>query len=148
MSGMSSAFVFVEALTCKDGRGVAPLASYVRAKWGANAVPDMDTEPGIDKILAEKSDEALTALWDKVEISLQKHGASTILVIGHHECAANPVDDATHHEHVRAAVEKVRAHAFSKPVEVIGLFVNGQWAIEEVPAVSQKTVATEATLAR
>ena len=60
---------------------------------------------------------------------------------GHHDCAANPVDRATHEENVRAAVAVVTAWGMS--VEVVGVFVDNQWQVQPVSGAFSAKVTPE-----
>lgn len=65
---------------------------------------------------------------------MEKHASKVIAVVGHHDCAGNLVDKETHLRHIREAVAWIRAFAKEKnyEVEVVGLYVNEKWEVEEV----------------
>ncbi len=65
-----------------------------------------------------------------VSISVERHNSKVIAVVGHHDCAGNPVDKERHYMHIRRAVEKVQS--WGLPTRIIGLYVNDEWQIEQV----------------
>ncbi len=130
---------FFTVIGCMDGRCQEVLAKYGREKFGA-VYPDTITEAGIVGLLANNpSQEFLDDLKSKIQISLQKHHSKGILVHGHAECAGDPVDDATHKDHIRTAVEVIKTLA-GADVLVEGVFVrrnpadSTQWEVEQVPS--------------
>jgi carbonic anhydrase len=92
---------------------------------------DMVTEPGVDAILSEGKDERLIeSLKRKIKISLEKHGSKLIAVVGHHDCAANPVEKETHFRHIVAAVRLVKS--WGSEAEVVGVWVDEHWNAHEI----------------
>jgi hypothetical protein len=53
-----------------------------------------------------------------------------VAVVGHHDCAANPVSEAQHRQNIGQAVATVKS--WDLPVKVIGLWVNSDWQVEVV----------------
>jgi hypothetical protein len=95
------------------------------------AFVDMITDPGPDGILTQMTDyEAIKAIKKRVNISVQQHGSRHIAVIGHYNCAGNPVDAKTHHSHILSAVQSVRI--WYPDAAVFGLWVNERWEVEEL----------------
>jgi carbonic anhydrase len=70
------------------------------------------------------------ALRAKTEISVNAHHSTAIAIVGHHDCAGNPVSKDEHLAQIREAVAYARDWGF--PVKVIGLYVNDRWQVEEV----------------
>jgi len=57
---------------------------------------DMITEPGPVKVLAEQTEyEVLHSIFRRVDVSLDQHASKGIALAAHHDCAGNPVDEAT-----------------------------------------------------
>ncbi len=118
------------AVICMDGRVQEPVAEYLKKKLGV-AFVDMITDAGPDGILAQMTDyETIKAIKKRVDISIQRHGSKHIAVVGHHDCAGNPVDVATHHSHIRSGVQSIRI--WYPDTAVFGLWVNERWGVEEV----------------
>lgn len=115
---------FAVMLTCIDGRVQQPLTEWVRARYGV-AYADVVTEPGIDAVLASGPDDVRQALLDKICVSRLAHHSGSLVLAGHHDCAANPVDRAVHEIHIRAAVDFLRA-ALPR-LEVAGVYVDETW---------------------
>jgi carbonic anhydrase len=53
------------------------------------------------------------------------------VIVGHHDCAGNPVSKEQHLKHIKKSVEKIESWNF-KVIKVIGLWVNDKWKVEEV----------------
>ena len=117
---------FATAINCIDGRAQQPVADWLKLNQHVRYV-DAITEPGVDKVLAEGSPEQIEAIRRKVLISVNAHGSRAIAVAGHHDCA-----------HIRRSVETIAA--WGLPVQVIGLWVNELFWIEEVCAVDGRRI--------
>jgi carbonic anhydrase len=128
---------FATAINCIDGRAQQPVADWLKLNQHVRYV-DAITEPGVDKVLAEGSPEQIEAIRRKVLISVNAHGSRAIAVAGHHDCAGNPVSKEEHLEHIRQSVETIAA--WGLPVQVIGLWVNELFWIEEVCAVDGRRI--------
>lgn len=122
---------FATAITCIDGRVQVPVIEWIRHELGVDFV-DMITEPGPDWVLAFEPDEKLAEIRRRVVISVNAHGSQKLIIAGHHDCAANPVSDFDHQEHIRRAVDVARQ--WELPVRVTGVWVNSDWKVEVVDA--------------
>jgi len=128
---------FVTAINCMDGRVQDAVKNYMQKKYGVDFV-DAITEPGPNKILADaksnpsaSSGQVIENIKKRVAISVEKHGSKVIAIVGHHDCAGNPVAKEEQIKHLKEAKKVVEGFGF--PVEVILLFVEGDWAtIEEI----------------
>lgn len=121
---------FVTAINCMDGRVQLPVIDWMKKHTTADFV-DMITEAGPNKILAENNDSGLIQnLKKRVEISVRKHASAQIAIIGHFDCAGNPVDKETQLEQIKTAVQTIQSWGFQIPV--IGLWVDDHWTIHKV----------------
>jgi hypothetical protein len=121
---------FGTAINCMDGRAQLPVINWMRAQYGLDYV-DMITEAGADKVVATGTFNQLEAVKTKVLISVEKHGSRIIVIIGHDDCAGNPVTPEEHKTHLLKAVEKIRA--WKLPVEkIVPLWINKDWKVEVV----------------
>jgi hypothetical protein len=123
---------FATAIACIDGRVHGPLASWVRERIGVDHV-DLITEPGADNVCAYGDDGRLAAILERVQVSATAHASSTIVVAGHADCAANPVDAARHRVDIRIAMERVRA--LTDATSVIGIWIDDEGEATEVSPV-------------
>lgn len=124
---------FFTVVGCMDGRCQAVVAKYGARKFGAS-YPDTITDAGIVKHLSFPKADYLLDVQKKLLISIDRHNSKGIVVVGHAECAGNPVDDETHKGNIRDAVSFVRVLAGDK-VSVAGVFVkrdNNGWTVEEL----------------
>jgi carbonic anhydrase len=121
---------FCTAINCMDGRVQAPVLAFLRERCGAPFV-DTITEPGPNLILAEQDDAlVLESVLRRIDISVGHHGSRHIALVGHHDCTGNP---AAHEVQVRQLGDGVRWLRERYPdAEVIGLWVNEQWQVEEL----------------
>ncbi len=121
---------FATAINCMDGRTQIPVIDYVRKKCGVDYV-DMITELGPIRILAENRDKApLESIKRRVEISIGKHGSEHIAIVGHHDCAGNPVEKETQINLILKSIKIVQSWNFN--VGIIGLWVEEKWTAHEV----------------
>ncbi len=121
---------FVAAVNCMDGRVQLPVIRYLKRRFKAEYV-DMITEPGPAKALSWKMNRAaLESVRRRVRLSLLRHNACAIAVVGHHDCAGNPVPARRQHRDIVRAVEVVRS--WKPGVPVIGLWVDRSWKVREL----------------
>lgn len=121
---------FVTAINCMDGRVQLPVITWMVQQFEADCV-DMITEPGPVKILAEnKPDALIESLRKRVEISVKKHGSTCLAIIGHFDCAGNPVEKETQIDQIYASLKTIHSWGFAIPV--IGLWVDEQWTVHRI----------------
>ncbi len=121
---------FATAINCMDGRVQIPVIDYIKKNYGVDYV-DVITEPGPNKILAENKENGIVeSIKRRLEISVNKHNSKIIAIVGHYDCAGNPVEKETHLKQIQSAIQVVKSFGFG--VEVIGLWVNEEWTVEEV----------------
>jgi len=119
---------FCTAINCMDGRTQLPVNEYMRKRYGVDYV-DTITEPGPIRILAGEGDPVLLeSIFARVAISVEKHGSQAICVVGHHDCAGNPVDRETQLVQVEKSVALLGERF--PGVEVFGVWVGEQWTVE------------------
>jgi len=109
-----------------DGRVQQPVIDYLKQKYSVDYV-DMITEAGPDGLIANGS-ALIGNIRERVAISVEKHGSKVVLMVGHADCAGNPVSKEEHMEHVRRSVEAVRSWGYS--AEVIGAWIGEDWKVE------------------
>lgn len=113
-----------------DGRVQEPVNQYLISEYKADYV-DVITEAGPNKILAEDENKNLIeSIKNRAAVSVQKHKSKVIAIVGHYDCAGNPVGEEIQKEQVASAMERMKEWNF--PVTVIGLWVSKDWVIEEI----------------
>ncbi len=113
-----------------DGRTQEPVIKFLKKKLSFNYV-DMITEPGPDKIVAQNRSKAIiTSIKQRAGISIEKHKSKAIAIVGHYDCAGNPVSISEHLKHIKASVENIHQWGFGVPV--IGLWINKKFQVERV----------------
>lgn len=122
-------FKFGTAINCIDGRTQEIVIDYMKQNQNVDGV-DMVTLPGVDGIFSGEHRTEMDLVKRAVTISVEKHGSSVIAVVGHHDCAGNPGDREHHRMHLRTAVVKVAS--WNLPAQVLGLYLNDKWKIEEI----------------
>ena len=123
---------YATAVNCIDGRTQLPVIKWMTKRFSVNYV-DMINEPGVDRILAESANRFLVeSIRRNVEISIDKHGSKHIAIVGHNDCAGNPVDQSTHFTHIHAAVKIIESWRYD--AHVIGLWIDEKWSVREVTA--------------
>jgi len=127
---MSASGLFVSAINCMDGRVQLPVIEFLKQKYKADYV-DMITEPGPIKIMTENSDHTtVESIKKRVVISSEKHGSKVVAVVGHADCAGNPVDKIMQLVQIAGSIALV--DSWNLDVEVIGLWVDETWTASEV----------------
>ncbi len=121
---------FCTVINCMDGRVQLPVIHYLQQRFGVEYV-DTITEPGPCRILAERTNAALVqSILMRLNISVEKHGSQNLAVVGHHDCAGNPVNRDEQMQHLQQAIEFLRGQYAG--MEIIGLWVDEQWQVEEI----------------
>jgi len=112
-----------------DGRVQEPVIKFLKEKYKVDFV-DMITEPGIDRILAEGDKKILEEIKNKIEISIKKHESKVVAIVGHTDCAGNPVGKREHLRQIRKGKEILKS--MNIEAEILGLWVNEKWGVEVV----------------
>jgi len=120
---------FATAINCMDGRVQEAVINWFKIRKGMQYV-DMITKPGPIKLLAERDEDAVESIRLCTGISVEKHGSGMIAVVGHYDCAGNPVSREEQLGQIDRAIEVVRSWGFN--AMVIGLYVNDRWDVEVV----------------
>lgn len=121
---------FCSVINCMDGRVQLPVNRYLQQRFNADYV-DSITEPGPDLILSESKDTiAVKTIFDRLDISVEKHNSVGIAIAGHHDCAGNPVQKEAHFKQIRKAVELLRQQY--ETLEIIGLWVDENCEVHEI----------------
>lgn len=118
---------FATAINCMDGRTQLPVNSWMKKEYGVDYV-DTITEPGPNKILAENSE--VESIRKRVLISVNKHGSKHIAIVGHYDCAGNPVDKPMQLGHIKNAIKTIESWGLK--ANVIGLWVDENWKVYKV----------------
>lgn len=121
---------FCTAINCMDGRIQTAVVDYLKKRFDAPYVDNI-TEAGPNLVLAERTNRHLVdSILGRVKISVELHGSVGIAVVGHHDCARNPARKSEQLEHIKQAIEFLERQYGN--LEVIGLWVNEKWEVEEV----------------
>lgn len=128
---MMSAHRFATAINCIDGRIQEPVIKYIKTVYGVDFV-DLITEPGPNKILSENCEnKIIESIRRRVEISIIRHNSELIALVGHHDCAGNPVEQGTQEKQIRMAFKVVELWNFN--AQIIGLWVDKYREVHKVP---------------
>ncbi len=119
---------FATCLNCIDGRVQLPAINWIMKNYNVKYV-DMITEAGIDGVLANKGSD-ISSILKKVEISTSEHGSKNIFVVGHYDCAGNPVDNITHKSHINESVKRIEG--LFHDLNVTGLWINENFTVEKI----------------
>lgn len=121
---------FGTVLECMDGRPQRKVADYLTTSFGVRHV-DTITTAGTVRHVAQDTDQTAFLLAN-LAVSVDKHGSNHIAVVGHHDCAGNPVSDKAQKQQVIDAVTRLRD--LYPAAEVIGLWLGENWIVERVHA--------------
>ena len=106
---------FATTINCMDGRALAATHTWLKANYAVDYI-DSITEPGMDAWIQSVSDEGRVSLKRKIEISTKGHGSRIIAVVGHDECAGNPVTPSVHAEDTKKALSVI--HSITEELEI------------------------------
>ncbi|MBN8209076.1 hypothetical protein JI666_10000 [Bacillus sp. NTK071] len=112
---------FGTALNCIDGRTQIPVTNWLKRHFNVDYV-DLITEPGMDRVLSHGPFYEIERIRKNAIISIEAHYSNVIAVVGHDNCAANPVSDCQHFRDIEVSVHTVRSWCL--PVIVVGLWVD------------------------
>jgi carbonic anhydrase len=127
---MKSETTFVTTINCMDGRVQIPVNEYMTHKYKADFV-DTITEAGPNKILADADNSVLVeSIKMRYEVSTLKHDSKVVAVVGHYDCGGNPAIKEEQLMQIKKACSVVKS--WNDKVEVIGLWVDEEWAVEEL----------------
>ena len=121
--------LFATAINCMDGRTQRPVMDWLTDRFKVDHV-DAITDPGVDKILTAGTPEQIESIKKRVLISVNGHGSGHIAIVGHHDCAGNPVSEEEHRRMTKEAVEVVAG--WDLPVRIFGLWIGEDWTIEVI----------------
>jgi hypothetical protein len=88
------------------------------------------TEPGMDKVLSQGQWIEIERLRENVIISITAHNSNIVAVVGHYDCAANPVSDCRHFHDIVESTNRVKL--WGLPVRVVGLWVDESYHVHVV----------------
>lgn len=119
---------FGTCLNCIDGRIQLPVIQWIKEHYSIDFV-DMITEAGIDGVLSDKNSYILPIL-NKINISLKTHMSKIIFIVGHFDCAGNPVDNETHKKNISSAVSRLKSNIDN--YNIVGLWVSEKWEVKKI----------------
>lgn len=121
--------IFGTAVNCMDGRTQLPVIGWLKTNYGLDHV-DMITEPGADKAVTSGPEWQVASVKARVLFTVNAHGSKVIAVVGHHDCAGNPVSKVEHQEMTGRAVEVIAS--WDLGVDIVGLWVDEKWQVKVV----------------
>ncbi len=122
--------MFSTAINCMDGRTQLTVINFMQKRFGAVDV-DMITEPGPNKILAERTDaDAVASIQRRIAISIEKHSTCGMAITGHEDCGGNPVDKPQQLKELIAAREFLQKEYPGLETIAIGVDLKGN--VEEL----------------
>ena len=114
-------------LNCMDGRVQLPVIAWIKDNYPVDFV-DVITEAGMDGVLAKQED--ISEIARSIKVSVDLNRSMRFFIVGHYDCRGNPVDEHRHREDIANAVE--RLSPLWPGQEVMGLWVNDQWQVEQI----------------
>ncbi len=120
---------FGTVINCMDGRVQLPVIDWMKEKYGLDYV-DVITEAGPDWIMSSGNVMRISYIKSRVEVSVKQHGSGVIAIVGHEDCAGNPVSKEVHLVQLMKSVKVIER--WGMPVEVVALWVNEDWEVEQI----------------
>ncbi len=119
---------FATCLNCMDGRVQLPVINWIIENYDIKYV-DMITNPGMDGFLANY-DSNIKNIVKNIEISIDVHDTKNVFLVGHYDCAGNPVDENTHKRQIIKSVERIKD--IFNDLNVVGLWVSDNFSVQKV----------------
>ncbi|MET3683334.1 hypothetical protein ABID56_001429 [Alkalibacillus flavidus] len=120
---------FATAINCMDGRTQEPVIQWMKQQYNVDYV-DQINEAGPNKALLQGDAKMIESIKQKLSISNQGHGSQALAIVGHHDCAGNPVDKPEKVEQIKQGVALVRSWGYD--MDIVGLYVNDDWEVEHI----------------
>lgn len=117
------------ALNCIDGRTQIPVIKWLKEHFNLDYV-DLITEPGMDRVLSQGKKSELKRIKERVNISIDAHDSHIVAIVGHYDCAANPVNKYKHINDIKQGMSVVQS--WGLPVRVVGLWVDDRWQVHVI----------------
>lgn len=131
---------FVTAINCMDGRVQEPVIDWLKKHFNADYI-DMITEPGPIKYLAENTPSAINeSIENRLNTSITKHRSRLVAVIGHHDCAGNPVNKETQITQINNSINTIQSWGYT--IDIIGLWIDENWIVHEIKKEEEKILKT------
>jgi carbonic anhydrase len=117
--------IFAAAINCMDGRVQLPVTELMKEEYGVEYV-DMITEAGPIKYLSEnKKTGVIESIKNRVAVSINAHGSRILAVVGHHDCAGNPVDKEAQIRQMDDSISLIKSWDYD--IQVVKLWVDHSW---------------------
>ncbi|NOX55357.1 MAG: hypothetical protein GXP27_13155 [Planctomycetes bacterium] len=121
---------FCTAINCMDGRVQQPVWRYLRRRFHVRYV-DMITEPGPCAVLSERVNRTvLERILDRCVISIELHRSVGLAIVGHYDCAGNPVPEPMQKEQIERAAQFL--HDQWPELPTVGLWIDHRWKVREL----------------
>jgi hypothetical protein len=117
-----------------DGRVQFPVTNWMKEQFHLDYV-DMITEPGPDKVLTLGNGQIVESIKTRAQISANAHSSKIVVIVGHDDCAGNPVSKEQHLLHIKTAMQNVRSWGLPF-TQIIGIWVNKDWNVEVIDSFS------------
>lgn len=128
---MSNHGTFATVINCMDGRTQLPAINYLKDKYKVDYI-DSITEAGPDGILAKNEDiVTITSIKNRLLVSTGKHGSTNLAIVGHYDCAGNPVSKEEHIVHLQKSKELINSWNIPN-LNIILLWIDENWQVSEV----------------
>lgn len=121
---------FGTAINCMDGRVQLPVINFLKSNYALDYI-DVITEAGPNGLLARGDDSnKITAIRERIDISLHAHGSNLLAVVGHYDCAGNPGSKEKQIEDIITALKKLMEWYPER--NIIGLWVDENWQVSKI----------------
>jgi len=131
---MSNHGTFTTLVTCMDGRIQKTANDWVLKKFETDFA-DVITEPGPDGILADNSDQSvINNIKKRLVVSIEGHGSQSITIVGHEDCAGNPVNKDQHLKDLTESIKMIKS--WYPDIKVVGIWLekitDKDWKVHEL----------------
>ncbi len=117
---------FATVINCMDGRVQDPVNQWMKQQTGAKFI-DVITEAGPDRIMASTAT-ASRLILQRLLVSRDKHGSTSLALVAHHDCAGNPVSKTEHLCQLKKAGKIMET--WNLGMRLLLVWVDENWQVE------------------
>ncbi len=126
-------YTYATIISCMDGRIQKPLRDFAIEKFGVSVADVITDRGGLLRHLSGESAGYIDNILRSVQVSLEAHESTGIIIAGHQKCVGYSTTDEKKKKEIRQAAYLLEENF--PDVEIIPVFVKEgepEWKVEEL----------------